>query len=97
MSELHVLVRGRVQGVGFRWFVVHEARALGLTGWVRNNEDGSVEVAARGDEAAIATLRQRLAAGPPAARVDGVDGVSRSASSAQSDAPIAEGEFRVLR
>ena len=42
------LVRGRVQGVGFRWFVEREAHLLGIAGWVRNNHDGSVEVLAQG-------------------------------------------------
>ena len=51
VMQLHVVVRGRVQGVGFRWFVREAARALGLAGWVRNRPDGSVEVAAEGDAA----------------------------------------------
>ena len=42
------IVRGRVQGVGFRWFVEREARTLSISGWVRNNVDGSVEVLAMG-------------------------------------------------
>ena len=45
----HYLVKGRVQGVGFRWFVQREAAELGLRGWVRNTEDGHVEVVAAGD------------------------------------------------
>src|SRR5215467_7312517 len=48
MLAKRYIVRGRVQGVGFRWFVDHEARELGLNGWVRNNFDGSVEVLAVG-------------------------------------------------
>lgn len=66
------IVRGRVQGVGFRWFVDHEARQLGLAGWVRNNFDGTVEVLAVGNEQQLATLRQKLERGPRAARVDEV-------------------------
>ncbi len=65
-------VRGLVQGVGFRWFVTKEARRLGVAGWVRNREDGSVEVAASGSEAAVQALRARLEQGPPGARVDAV-------------------------
>jgi hypothetical protein len=48
MHRLHAVVHGRVQGVGFRYFVMREARALGLSGWVRNQADGSVEVEAEG-------------------------------------------------
>ncbi|MGH9579503.1 MAG: acylphosphatase [Terriglobales bacterium] len=68
-------VRGRVQGVGFRWFVEREAKALGLAGWVRNNADGSVEVLAMGAADRLETLRGRLQAGPLASRVDLVDEV----------------------
>ena len=70
---LYVAVRGRVQGVGFRWFVRERARALGLTGWVRNRDDGSVEVVAQGDEASLRQLRSLLATGPSGARVSAVE------------------------
>ena len=70
---LHVAVRGRVQGVGFRWFVRERARALSLTGWVRNCADGSVEVLAIGDESALEALQSLLRAGPPGARVSQVE------------------------
>jgi acylphosphatase len=66
------LVRGRVQGVGFRWFVEREAHTLGIAGWVRNNADGSVEVLAMGSREQLEVLRSRLRAGPRAARVDDV-------------------------
>jgi acylphosphatase len=66
------VVRGRVQGVGFRWFVEHEAHILGITGWVRNNADGSVEVLAQGTSDQLSGLRSRLREGPRAARVDAV-------------------------
>jgi acylphosphatase len=66
------LVSGRVQGVGFRWFVEREAAALGLTGWVRNREDGRVEVMATGAREPLAVLHARLREGPRAARVDEV-------------------------
>jgi acylphosphatase len=66
------IVRGRVQGVGFRWFVDHEARQLGLAGWVRNNFDGTVEVLAIGNQQQLAELGRKLRQGPRAARVDDV-------------------------
>ena len=67
------LVRGRVQGVGFRWFVEREAHILRIAGWVRNNHDGSVEVLAMGTPEQLAGLRSRLQEGPRAARVDDVE------------------------
>lgn len=67
------VVRGRVQGVGFRWFVEREAHILGIAGWVRNNHDGSVEVLAQGTRDQLSGLRSRLREGPRAARVDNVD------------------------
>jgi acylphosphatase len=67
------LVRGRVQGVGFRWFVEREARTLGIAGWVRNNADSSVEVLAMGTSDQLTGLRSRLREGPRAARVDDVE------------------------
>lgn len=66
-------VRGRVQGVGFRWFVMVEAGRLGLEGYVRNLPDDSVEVVARGSQEAISKLEKALARGPSMARVDGVE------------------------
>ena len=67
------VVRGRVQGEGFRWFVEREAHILGISGWVRNNADGSVEVLAIGTPEQLAGLRSRLQEGPRAARVDDVE------------------------
>jgi acylphosphatase len=67
------IVRGRVQGVGFRWFVEREAHLLGIVGWVRNNHDGSVEVLAQGTRDQLSGLRSRLREGPRAARVDAVE------------------------
>jgi acylphosphatase len=66
------VVRGRVQGVGFRWYVEREAHMLGIAGWVRNNHDGSVEVLAIGTRDQLLGLRSRLREGPRAARVDDV-------------------------
>lgn len=64
------LVSGRVQGVGYRFFVERQARELGLRGYVRNLSDGRVEVYAIGDDAALERLRERLREGPPASRVE---------------------------
>ena len=72
-STIHLLVRGRVQGVGFRWFVREEARRLGLSGWVFNRPDGGVELAAAGPVAALDALREAVANGPSAAQVTAVD------------------------
>jgi len=76
--RLHAVVRGRVQGVGFRWFVREQARALDLAGWVANRRDGSVEVEADGAPDAIAGLRQALARGPDGAVVEAVDTLAPS-------------------
>lgn len=72
MTARRYIVRGRVQGVGFRWFVDNEARKLGLAGWVRNNADGTVEVLAIGSDQQLHALLGRLQEGPRAARVDQV-------------------------
>ena len=75
MSDLETrrfVVTGRVQGVGFRWFVEREAAILGITGWVRNRDNGSVEVMATGTREHLASLHKRLREGPRAARVDDV-------------------------
>jgi acylphosphatase len=66
-------VRGRVQGVGFRWFVEAEAHKLAIAGWVRNASDGSVEVLAMGTGEQLAALKTKLWQGPRAARVDEVE------------------------
>jgi acylphosphatase len=68
----HYLVKGRVQGVGFRWFVHREAEPLGLKGWVRNTEDGHVEVVAAGEPEELETLAQALRRGSRGSRVDAV-------------------------
>jgi acylphosphatase len=52
VESIHLEIRGRVQGVGFRWYVMEIARELGLSGWVKNRPDGIVELAAAGDSAA---------------------------------------------
>jgi acylphosphatase len=68
----HYIVRGRVQGVGFRYFVARQARALELIGWVRNLPDGSVEASAAGSEEALENFERALREGPRMSRVDAV-------------------------
>ena len=70
--SVHVVISGRVQGVGFRAFVVSEAETLGLDGWVRNRRDGTVEAVFAGDEQEIQHILMELNAGPPAAAVTDV-------------------------
>ena len=67
---LHFLIQGRVQGVGFRWYVQREAGQRDLRGWVRNTEEGEVEVLASGPAEDLAELRASLRRGPRGARVD---------------------------
>jgi acylphosphatase len=69
----HYSVIGRVQGVGFRWFVEREARILGVHGWVRNRADGTVEVLAAGTNEQLNALYKKLREGPRASRVDDVE------------------------
>ena len=73
MKRVHAVVRGRVQGVGFRASAAHEGHRLGLTGWVRNLMDGTVEVLAAGDDAAVDQLVTWLRRGPRGAHVTGLD------------------------
>lgn len=72
MRRVRAIVTGHVQGVGFRAFTVEEAREHGLTGWVRNLADGSVELEAQGDAARVDALLAWCGHGPPAAIVSGV-------------------------
>jgi len=69
----HYLVKGRVQGVGFRWFVHQEAAELGLRGWVRNTEQGHVEIVAAGKPEELAELKDALRKGSRGSRVDAVE------------------------
>ena len=87
LQTRHYVVSGRVQGVGFRWFVEREAAQTGITGWVRNCGNGDVEVMATGTTEQHRALRQKLQQGPRAARVDHV-----SESSAE---PLRTTSFRI--
>ena len=73
VPPVRFVVRGRVQGVGFRWFVMREAARLNLAGYVRNLDDGTVEVVTRGPVHALASLELALTQGPPSAHVESVD------------------------
>ncbi len=68
----HFLIKGRVQGVGFRWFVHREAAEIGLRGWVRNTVDGHVEILAAGEPEQLQDFQLVLAKGSRGSRVDEV-------------------------
>ena len=70
--QLHAVIDGRVQGVGFRMFVLEKARSLQLTGWVRNTFSGQVEVLAEGPRSSLATLLDDLYQGPRSAWVESI-------------------------
>ena len=87
ISARRYFVRGRVQGVGYRYFVERAAVELGLTGYTKNLDDGRVEVYAEGTPAKLAQLSERLAKGPRFADVRGVE---------ELDAPVQQYEsFRI--
>jgi acylphosphatase len=69
---LHFLVKGRVQGVGFRWFVHREAAELGLRGWVRNTDQGHVEIVAAGEPELLEELKIAVRKGSRGSRVDAI-------------------------
>lgn len=72
MAVVHLEVTGRVQGVGFRWYIREHARQSGLAGWVRNRPDGAVEVAAAGTAELLEALTRAARHGPPGAQVTDV-------------------------
>jgi acylphosphatase len=69
----HLLIKGRVQGVGFRWFVSDIATSFGLTGWTKNLSDGRVETLFEGDRGAIEAAIERCAEGPRSAIVSEIE------------------------
>ncbi|WEV67666.1 acylphosphatase [Bifidobacterium sp. ESL0769] len=71
--RVRAVVTGMVQGVGYRYFAVNEARRCGVAGWVRNRLDGSVEVEVQGEQSVVAAFVQRLGHGPQWGRVDNVE------------------------
>jgi acylphosphatase len=88
MAAVHITIHGRVQGVGFRAWVADEAERLGLSGWVRNRRDGTVEAAVSGDQATVNEFLARCRDGPKAAIVSQV-------RSEPYDGPLGNG-FKVL-
>lgn len=72
MTAYRCVVTGRVQGVGFRYWVAAIAGELGLEGWVRNLPDGTVELMIQGDESVVEAMVERIGQGPSQARVEGV-------------------------
>ncbi len=90
LDRLSLVVTGRVQGVGFRWYVQREAADLGLAGEVRNRADGSVEVEAEGAREALERLAELVRRGPPGARVAGVE-------ARWSQGPARHRDFRIGR
>lgn len=73
MERLHAVIHGEVQGVGFRYFLMRRGRDLGLLGWVRNNDDGTVELVAEGERPALELLERAAESGPSLSRVERVD------------------------
>ncbi len=86
IERLHAKVRGRVQGVSFRYYTTQQARSLGLTGWVMNLPDGqTVEVTAEGSREDLLSLLDWLNTGPGGARVDNLDSAWQTATGEFSD------------
>ena len=90
----HVTVGGRVQGVGYRYFVEQAARSHGLEGWVRNRRDGSVEAVFAGPEQAVTAMIAACRRGPSSARVDSLR--DEAASSDMLNLRAADERFSVL-
>ena len=89
-KRVNIIVRGRVSGVFFRAAAQREARRLGITGWVKNRGDGSVELVAEGEEDAVKEIISWSHHGPSAARVDNVDVRWRAYTGEFSDFRIVE-------
>ena len=80
MPVVHFEIAGQVQGVGFRWFVREQARALNVAGWVRNLSSGNLEVAASGSEEGVRALLAAAREGPPEATVKQIINLTPQAS-----------------
>ena len=91
MPTIHLEIAGRVQGVGFRWFVKERARRYRITGWVRNRSDGTVEVAGAGDQESLDAFAAALRRGPDGSRVEDV----RELDQIPQDA--LDGDFSIVR
>lgn len=93
MKEVYIKIKGRVQGIGYRWFAVHEARRIGgISGWVHNAADGSVEILMRGEEEKLDEMILACRKGPSLARVDSVDFIPGRISSFLPE--VEEGVFK---
>jgi len=90
----HVIVHGRVQGVGYRMFVEHEAGVRGLEGWVRNRRDGSVEAVFAGPAKSVEGMIESCRIGPPGGRVDALD--QRDGTDGDLKSRVPEELFSVL-
>ena len=86
--RIHAIVTGRVQGVSYRASAAHEARRLGLVGWVRNTASGAVELEAEGDDGSLDMFVEWCRRGPPAARVSGVAVEERAAAAEEAEFEI---------
>ena len=85
MIARRLLIRGSVQGVGYRYAMVEVARTLGVAGWVRNRSDGTVEAFVQGDAAAVEAIIAWCRRGPPAARVADVEALPAEIDAADSE------------
>ena len=85
MHSVQGLVTGRVQGVGFRYFVMRHAQAAGVTGFARNLPDGRVEFLLQGEPAAVETVLTQIHQGPSYSRVDAVELVESNSNDTHSD------------
>jgi acylphosphatase len=92
--RLDVRVTGRVHGVGFRYFVLREAQALGLLGWVANLADGSVQCVAEGPRDRLEALLERLGNGPPSAIVEGISAAWMAATGSFGSFAVRSGAHR---
>lgn len=83
MRTVHLVIRGTVQGVGFRWFARSAAQRCGVGGWVRNREDGGVEIAVSGEDDSVHRFLAMVKRGPAGSRVDGIDYLPGDATTEQ--------------